>query len=127
MRGEAGSLHELSASPAVAGDGIDMTALEIVAVTAGILLIGYLAVSELRTDFSQRLQMKRLIAEGYARLRAARYRRRYHRPVHRKRKLREPSRGTVGNAQKPASKQKSRLRRKMLRHRPESQGQENII
>jgi len=64
MRGEARSLHELSASPAVAGDGIDMTALEIVAVTAGIFLIGHLAVSELRTDFSQRLQMKRLIAEG---------------------------------------------------------------
>ena len=76
MRARARSLHELSPSPVVAGDGIDMTALEIVAVTAGILLVGYLAVSELKTDFSQRSHMKRLIAEGYARLRAARYRRR---------------------------------------------------
>ena len=124
MRGRARSLHELSPSPVVAGDGIDMTALEIVAVTAGILLVGYLAVSELMTDFSQRSHMKRLIAEGYARLRAARYRRRYDRRVHRKRKLREPSRSAVGNAQKPASKRKPRLHRKMLRHRPENQRQE---
>jgi hypothetical protein len=124
MRGKARSLHELSPSPVVAGDGIDMTALEIVAVIAGILLVGYLAVSELMTDFSQRSHMKRLIAEGYARLRAARYWRRYDRRVHRKRKLREPSRSAAGHAQKPASKQKSRLHRKMLRHRPENQRQE---
>jgi hypothetical protein len=65
-----------------------MTALEIVAVTAGILLAGYLAISEFRTDFSQRSHMNRLIAEGYARLRAARYRRRSHRRVLRKSKLR---------------------------------------
>ena len=101
-----------------------MTALEIVAVTAGILLVGYLAVSELKTDFSQRSHMKRLIAEGYARLRAVRYRRRYDRRVHRKSEIREPSCCAVGNAQKPASKRKSRLRRKMLRHRPENQRQE---
>ena len=36
----------------------------------------------------------------------------------------EPSRGTAGNAQMPASKRKSRLHRKALRHRPGSQGQE---
>ena len=124
MRARARSLHELSPSPVVAGDGIDMTALEIVAVTAGILLVGYLAVSELKTDFFQRSHMKRLIAEGYARLRAARYRRRYDRRVHRKSEIREPSCCAVGNAQKPASKRKSRLRRKMLRHRPENQRQE---
>jgi hypothetical protein len=89
MRGKARSRHESSPRPAIAGDGIDMTALEIVAVTAGVLLVGYLALSEFRIDFSQRSHMKRLIAEGYARLRAARYRRQSYRRVHRKRKLRE--------------------------------------
>ena len=47
-----------------------MTALEIVVVAAGFLVNGYLAISELRIDFSRRSHMKRLVAEGYARLRA---------------------------------------------------------
>ncbi len=97
-----------------------MTALEIVA-AAGLLLNGCLAISELRTDFSQHAHMKRLIAEGYARLRATRRRRRFYQRLHRKRKLGELSRGTVRNAQWPASEQKSRLHRKMLRHRAKRQ------
>ncbi len=51
-----------------------MTALEIVVVTASLLVTGYLALSELKIDFLQQLQMKRLAAQGYARLRARRYR-----------------------------------------------------
>src|SRR5208337_4780644 len=94
-----------------------MTALEIVAVTAGLLLNDYLAISELRTDFSQCSHLKRLVAKGYARLRAARHRRRYYRHFRRKRKLGVVSCGTARNAQRPASKQKPRLHRKMLRHR----------
>jgi hypothetical protein len=48
-----------------------MTALEIVAVTAGLLVNGYLAISELRVDYLQRSHTKRLVADGYARMRAA--------------------------------------------------------
>jgi hypothetical protein len=98
-----------------------MTALEIVVVTAALLVNGCLAVSDLRIDFSQRSRMKRLVAEGYARLRAARSRRRRYRRADWKRKLGKLSRDTAANAQRPASKQQSRRHRKMLRHRAERQ------
>ena len=96
-----------------------MTALEIVAVAAGLLVNGYLAISELKIDFLQRSHMKQLAPEGYARLRAARYRRRYHRRVHRKRRLGVISRGTVRSMPRVALEKKPRLHGEMLRHRSE--------
>jgi hypothetical protein len=96
-----------------------MTTIEIVAVTAALLLNGYLAISEFRTDFSQRSHMKRLAAEGYARLRAALYRRRYHRRVHRKKRLGVISRGTVRSMPRVASEKKPRLHREVLSNRSE--------
>ena len=95
-----------------------MTTLEIVVITAVLLVNAYLAISELRVDFSQRLQMKRLIAKAYARLRAARCGRRYGRRFYRKEPLGEPARGTMRNA-RTSSTQKSRVDRDVLRHRPE--------
>ena len=112
-------LDQVSESPAIARDSLDMTALEIFAVTAGLLVNGYLAISELRVDYLQRSHMKRLVADGYARLRAARFRRRYVRRVLRKGKLAKPSGGAVRERPRVASKQKSRLHRKVLRHRAE--------
>ena len=80
-------LDQVLESPAIAGESFGMTALEIFAVTAGLLVNGYLAISELRVDYLQRSHMKRLVADGYARWRAARSRRRYVRRVLREGKL----------------------------------------
>ena len=100
-------LDQVSESSAIAGDSLDMTALEIFAVTAGLLVNGYLAISELRVEHLQRSHMKRLVADGYARWRAARSRRRYVRRVLRKGKLARLSRGAVRDTPRVASKQKS--------------------
>ena len=98
-------LDQVSESPAIAGESFGMTALEIFAVTAGLLVNGYLAISELRVEHLQRSHMKRLVADGYARWRAARSRRRY---VRRVGKLARLSRGAVRDTPRVASQQKDR-------------------
>ena len=101
-----------------------MTALEIVVVTAGLLANGYLAISELWVDYLQRSHMKMLVADWYARWRAARSRRRFVRRVLRKRKPTRLVRDEVRETPRVALKQKSRHHREMLRHRAERKRRE---